>query len=85
VVFSDEWAITTEKIKNTNYIRLYPKNVFLDQNYTPTINNSDIMGENAFNSITNCALLKDRLFVADNTNQVIRVLKLNKATIAEQK
>lgn len=85
VVFSDEWAITTEKIKNTNFIRLYPKNVFLDQNYTPTINNSDIMGENAFNSITNCTLLKDRLFVADNTNQVIRVLKVNKATIAEQK
>jgi hypothetical protein len=85
VVFSDDWAITTEKIKGTNYIRLYPKNVFLDQNYTPTLNNSDIMGENAFNSITNCALLKDRLFVADNTNQVIRVLKLNKATIAEQK
>ncbi|MGL2995064.1 hypothetical protein [Flavobacterium sp. TSSA_36] len=85
VAFSDEWAITTEKIKGTNYIRLYPKNIFLDQNYTPTINNSDIMGENAFNSITNCALLKDRLFVADNTNQVIRVLKLNKVTIAEQK
>lgn len=85
VVFSNEWAITTEKIKGTNYIRLYPKNAFLDQNYTPIINATDIMGNTPFNAITNVAIQNDRLFVADNTNQIIRVLKLNKATIAEQK
>lgn len=43
------------------------------------------MGENTFKSITNGAVLKDRIFVADNANQAIRVLKLNKVTIAEQK
>lgn len=85
VTFTNDWAITTENINNINHIRLYSKNAFLDQNYSPFINSTDIMGQEPFTSISNCTLLDNRLFVADNANQKIRVLKINKVTIAEQK
>ena len=43
------------------------------------------MGQNPFGTIVSTALLNDRIFLSDNTNKTIRVVKLNKSTIAEQK
>ena len=85
VTFSDEWAVTTENIQGTQHVRLYPKGAFLDQTYIPFINNKDVMGQNPFTSVFNCALLDHRLFVTDNASQSVRILKINKVTIAEQK
>ncbi|WP_414000278.1 hypothetical protein ACMDB5_06925 [Flavobacterium sp. W1B] len=85
ITFSTDWTITSENIENSNYLRLYPKDEFINKTYNPRINVSDIMGENSFGTIVSTAQLNDRLFLADNTNQKIRIIKLNKSTIAEQK
>jgi hypothetical protein len=85
VAFSTDWAVTSENVGDLNYLRLYPKEEFINKTYTPRINVSDIMGANPFGSIVSTAQLEDRLFLADNTNQKIRIIKLNKSTIAEQK
>ena len=85
VAFSTDWAVTSENVGDLNYLRLYPKEEFINKTYTPRINASDVMGANPFGSIVSTAQLEDRLFLADNTNQKIRVIKLNKSTIAEQK
>ena len=84
VAFSTDWAVTSENVGTLNYLRLYPKVEFMDKNYTPRINASDIMAANPFGSIVGTAQLNDRLFLSDNTNKKIRVIKLNKSTIAEQ-
>jgi hypothetical protein len=84
IAFSTDWAVTTENIGNKNYLRLYPKAEFLNRTYTPRINASDIMGENSFGNVISAVQLKDRIFLADNTNKKIRIIKLNQATIAEQ-
>jgi hypothetical protein len=85
VAFSSDWAVTSENVGELNYLRLYPKEEFINKTYTPRINAADVMGANPFGSIVSTAQLNDRLFLADNTNQKIRVIKLNKTTIAEQK
>lgn len=85
VSFTKDWAVTSENVGSTNYLRLYPKADFMTRNFTPTVNASDILGQNPFGSIVGVAQLNDRLFLSDNTNKKIRVLKLNKSTIAEQK
>lgn len=85
VAFSIDWAVTTENVGDLNYLRLYPKEEFINKTYTPRINAADVMGANPFGSIVSTAQLNDRLFLADNTNQKIRIIKLNKSTIAEQK
>lgn len=82
--FTKDWAITSENVGSANYLRLYPKPEFADRIYTPRVNASDVMGQNPFGSIVGIAQLNDRLFLSDNTNKKIRVLKLNKSTIAEQ-
>lgn len=84
VNFSADWAITSENLGSLNYLRLYPKNEFLKYNFTPRVNASDIMGQNPFGTIVGIAQLNDRIFLADNTNKKIRVIKINKSTIAEQ-
>lgn len=85
VTFGTEWAITSENIGNLNSLRIYPKEEFINKAYSPRINVSDIMGANPFGNIVSIAQLDDRIFLADNTNKEIRVIKLNKSTIAEQK
>ncbi|MFH6962916.1 hypothetical protein [Flavobacterium plurextorum] len=85
VVFSKDWAITSENAGNTSYLRLYPKDEFNNREYKPRVNASDIMGQNPFGTIVSTVLLNDRIFLSDNTNKTIRVVKLNKSTIAEQK
>jgi hypothetical protein len=85
VAFSADWAVTSENVGDLNYLRLYPKEEFINKTYTPRINAADVMGANPFGSIVSTAQLNDRLFLADNTNQKIRVVKLNQTTIAEQK
>ncbi len=85
VNFSTDWAITSETVGSVNYLRLYPKDEFMKQDFKPRVNASDIMGANPFGSIVSVAQLNDRLFLSDNTNKKIRVIKLNKAIIAEQK
>jgi hypothetical protein len=85
ISFSEEWAITTETVGNSNFLRLYPKEEFLNKNYAPRINANDIMGVNHFGSIVSTAQLNDRIFLSDNTNKKIRVIKLNHSTITEQK
>jgi hypothetical protein len=85
ITFSTDWAVTAENLGSQNYLRLYPKAEFIDQIYTPRINASDVMGVNPFGNIISTAQINDRILLADNTNQKIRVIKLNKSVIAEQK
>jgi hypothetical protein len=84
ISFSSEWAVTAEKDGNLNYLRLYPKEELINKTYKPRINASDVMGVNPFGTIVSSAQLNDRIFLADNTNQKIRIIKLNQTTIAEQ-
>lgn len=84
VSFSKDWAIASENVGSANYLRLYPKSEFMNRNYNASVNVSDVMGANPFGSIVSVAQLDDRLFLSDNTNKSIRVLKLNKAIITEQ-
>lgn len=84
VSFTKDWAVTSENLGSTNYLRLYPKADFMNRNFTASVNASDVLGQNPFGSIVGVAQLNDRLFLSDNTNKKIRVLKLNKSTIAEQ-
>ncbi|MCC9070881.1 hypothetical protein LNQ49_04625 [Flavobacterium sp. F-65] len=85
VAINADWAITSENVGDLNYLRLYPKKEFMDRTYNPRVNTSDIMGQNNFGSIVSVAQLEDRLFLSDNTNQKIRVIKLNKSEITEQR
>ena len=85
ITFGTEWAIASENVENLNFLRLYPKDEFLDKMYNPRVNASDIMGSNTFGTIVSIAEYNDRVFLADNTNQKIRIIKIHKATIAEQK
>jgi hypothetical protein len=85
VAISADWAITSESVGNLNYLRLYPKKEFMDKVYNPRVNASDIMGQNNFGNIVSVAQLNDRLFLSDNANKKIRVIKLNKSAITEQR
>lgn len=85
ISFSKDWAITSENSGSVNYLRLYPKADFMAHKYTASVNASDILGANPFGTIVGVAQLNDRLFLSDNTNKTIRVIKLNKSVIAEQK
>ena len=82
--FSKDWAVGTENSGSANYLVLYKKEDFMNRTYNASVNVSDILGKNAFGSIVGVAQLNDRLFLSDNTNKKIRVIKLNKSTIAEQ-
>jgi hypothetical protein len=85
ISFSTDWAITSENVGDLNYLRIYPKEEFIGKTYNPRINASDIMGANPFGNIVSISQVDDRLFLADNKAQKIRIVKLNKSTIAEQK
>lgn len=85
VAISADWAITSESVGNLNYLRLYPKKEFMDKVYNPRVNASDIMGQNNFGNIVSVVQLNDRLFLSDNANKKIRVVKLNKSAITEQR
>lgn len=82
--FNTDWAITSENILNLNYIRLYKKSEFLKKEYEPIVNTFDIMGIKPFGTILSTAQLGDHIFLSDDTNKIIRILKLNKSTISEQ-
>lgn len=85
LAISADWAITSENVKDLNYLRIYPRREFMDKIYNPRVNASDIMGQNNFGNIVSVAQLNDRLFLSDNTNKKIRVIKLNKSAITEQR
>ncbi|MEO8533767.1 MAG: hypothetical protein ABI441_08450 [Flavobacterium sp.] len=85
VSINSDWAITSENIGDVNFLRFYPKEEFLNKTYSARINASDVMGENPFGTILGIAQLDDRIFLSDNTNKKIRVLKLKKFLISEQK
>jgi hypothetical protein len=85
VTFSTDWAVTSENSGDLNYLRIYPKEEFINKTYNARVNTSDIMGVNPFGNIVSVAQLDGRLFLADNTNKKIRIIKLNNSTIAEQK
>lgn len=85
IFFSKDWAVTSENVGSLTYLRLYPKAEFSNKEYKPRVNASDIMGQNSFGTIVSIAQLNDRIFLSDNTKKTIRVIKLNKSTIAEQK
>ncbi|MNY58583.1 hypothetical protein D3C86_1949320 [compost metagenome] len=57
----------------------------MNKNYSPRINANDIMGVNPFGSVVSVAQMNDRIFLSDNTNKKIRVIKLNQSIITEQK
>ncbi len=82
--FGLDWAVTSEIVGNISYLRLYPKDEFIKQNYKAVVNASDILGQNAFGTIVGTAQLNDLIFLSDNTNKKIRIIKVNKSTIAEQ-
>ncbi|MEH0155429.1 hypothetical protein V6R21_14880 [Limibacter armeniacum] len=84
VIFNDDWSITSEASGGLNYLRIYSTSDFLNKDYNPFVNASDIMGENSFGSIVSVAKLNDLLFLSDNSNKKIRVIKLNEATISER-
>lgn len=81
--FSKDWAITSENLGSVNYLRLYPKAEFLDKKYNARVNVADIMGQNPFGTIVSTAQLNDLLFLSDNTNKKIRIIKLNQSAITE--
>lgn len=85
LAFSTDWAVTSENDGSINSLRIYPKDEFINKTYNARINASDIMGANPFGSIVSVVQLEDRIFLADNTNQKIRIIKLNKSIISEQK
>lgn len=85
LAISADWAITSENVKDLNYLRIYPRREFMDKIYNPRVNASDVMGQNNFGTIVSTAQLNDRLFLSDNTNQKIRVIKLNQSAITEQR
>ncbi|AYN04564.1 hypothetical protein [Flavobacterium sp. 140616W15] len=85
VAINADWAVTSENEGNSNFLRLYPKKEFMDKIYKPRVNSFDIMGQNNFGSIVSVAQLNDHLFLSDNTNKKIRVIKLNKSEITEQR
>ncbi|HKO77074.1 MAG TPA: hypothetical protein VJU52_07655, partial [Flavobacterium sp.] len=85
IAFSTDWAVTSENVGTLNYLRIYPKEEFINKTYNARVSATDVMGANPFGSIVSVAQLDNRLFLADNTNQKIRVIKLNKSTITEQK
>lgn len=84
VNFSMDWAVTSEIVGSTSFLRLYPKEDFIKKNYKAVVNASDILGKNAFGTIVGTAQLNDFIFLSDNTNKKIRIIKLNQSTIAEQ-
>ncbi|MFH7005194.1 hypothetical protein [Flavobacterium bizetiae] len=84
VSFSKDWVIASENSGSVNNLVLYPKADFMNRTYNASVNVSDVLGKNAFGSIVGVAQLNDRLFLSDNTNKKIRVLKLNKSVIEEQ-
>lgn len=84
VSFSKDFAVTSENVGSVSYLKLYPKAEFIKMNYKAVLSVSDILGQNAFGTIVSTAQLDDRIFLSDNTNKKIRVIKLNKSTIAEQ-
>jgi hypothetical protein len=85
LAFSADWAITSEIIEYENLVRIYPKNEFLDMKYAPIVNTSDSMGQNPFENVISIAQAENYLFLSDSKSQKIRVLKINKIKIAEQK
>lgn len=85
ISFSTDWTITSENIEDINYLRLYPKKQFLDMTFTPTINVIDIMGRNPIERFMSVAQGGDFLFLSDYDGKKIRVLKINKIKISEQK
>lgn len=84
VSFSKDFAVTSENVGSVSYLKLYPKADFIKMNYKAVLSVSDILGQNAFGTIVGTAQLDDRIFLSDNINKKIRVIKLNKSTIAEQ-
>ncbi len=84
VNISTDWAISSENVGDLNYLRLYPRREFMDKIYKARVNASDVMGGNIFGNIVSTAQLNDRLFLADNTNQKVRIIKLKQSTITEQ-
>lgn len=84
IIFNNDWAITSESMRDTNYLRIYPKDEFVRKKYNPIIDVSDIMGSNSFGSIVSVAHLNNLLFLSDSSNKKIRVIKINESTITEQ-
>lgn len=85
VAIDADWAVTSENVGNSNFLRLYPKKEFMDKTYNPRVNVTDVMGQNNFGSIVSIAQVNDRIFISDNTNKTIRVIKLKRSEITEQR
>ncbi|GAA6769799.1 hypothetical protein AAGS39_05370 [Flavobacterium sp. CGRL2] len=62
VSFSKDWAVTSENVGSASYLRLYPKEDFIKQNYKAVVNASDILGQNSFGTIVGTAQLNDFIF-----------------------
>ncbi|QLC64802.1 hypothetical protein LPB248_00465 [Flavobacterium sp. LPB0248] len=84
VSFSTDWAVAAENAGSASYLKLYPKEDFIRKNYKAALSVSDILGKNAFGAISGTAQLNDLIFLSDNANKQIRIIRLHKSAIAEQ-
>lgn len=82
--FTEDWAITSEKVGANNHLRFYPKHEFMKKGFTAKVDALDVMGENPFGEIYSIAQLEDRIFLSDNTNQAIKVIRLKTSSIIER-
>ncbi|EKF54624.1 hypothetical protein I215_11714 [Galbibacter marinus] len=83
VKFTEDWAITSEKIGEDYYLRLYPKEKFMQKDFDPKVSAYDVMGDNPFGEIIAVEQLGDRIFISDYTNQQIAIVKLKTSLIIE--
>lgn len=83
ILFDETFVYTAENIDNLNYLKIYPKDVFLRNQYQPLLNVSDVQGKGTFGSISSIAHQGQQLYLSDNTNKNIRVIKINTAQITE--
>ena len=86
VAFNTNWVVTSENDgRSISYLRLYPKQEFMNKNYKTIVNTSNIMNYIQLGTIVGTSELNDRIFLSDNTNKKIIIIKINTSTIAEQK
>lgn len=86
VAFNKDWVVTSEKFgRSSFYLKLYPKEEFMIKNYKSIVNVSGIVNQFQFGNIVGISQLDDRIFLSDNTNKQVIIVKPNSANVAEQK
>lgn len=82
--FTEDWAITSEKVGSNSHLRFYPKHEFTKKGFIAEVDALDVMGGNPFGEIYSIAQLGHRVFLSDNSNQQIMVIQLETSSIIER-